>query len=425
MIRMKRNIYMTIGFCCFAFAFSGCSEKDEQSGNDSGTKIEGIALSMNGSTTEINAETRASVDGITYVINTSSDPTYSSSTTGSLVARGTAGWKLDLKLYNGNASGTVESTPYNAGSFTGGTYDTSKQYWIPTSDKFFPNYFNFYAEACLYPTTVDAVIAQDQSTANKLVAQDILYKKKGTTAITIVHTPTITLSHKRAMLDFIISDVIKGDIAEVTVLVGSTPVYKPYLVKETTLMKGSTPTGAVDLEYMLILPEGITDAITVQIETNPKTTIEQTITYKQKVTLDDETKTKGLISNACYCFKLQGNQLIISPVTITDWTTGKPVTGEYIGVTEYPTFKGAANETWYLYFDNKLTEPDGLGGTKAKLQAITFNNEGECTIKPDGRIITHIFKSKPADSDLSDSKFMDRNELANPIYLSEMYITLP
>lgn len=421
MIRMKRNIYMTIGLCYFAFAFSGCSEKDEQSGNDSGTKIEGIALSMDGSTTEINAETRANVDGVTYVINTSSDPTYSSSTTGSLVARGTAGWKLDLNIYNGkNASGTVEGTPYTAGSFTGGTYDTGKGYWIPASGAYyFPNYYNPQAEAWLYPAAINTPIATDQSTVDKLVAQDILYKAKG--VIAIAHTPTITLNHKRTMLDFIVSDVIKGDIAEVTVLVGSTPMYKPYLVKETTLMKGSTPTGAVDLEYMLILPEGTTDAITVQIETNPKTTIEQAITYKQKVTLDDETKTKGLISNACYCFKLQGNLLTISPVTITDWTTGKPVTGEYLGVTEYPTFKGAANETWYLYFDNKLTEPDGLGGTKAKLQTITFNNEGECTIKPDGRIITHIFKgSKPTNlSDLSSGK------LATPIVLNNMYITLP
>jgi hypothetical protein len=413
---MKRYIYMTIGLCCFAFAFSGCSEKDEVSESDSGTKIEGIALSMNGSTTEINAETRASVDGITYVINTSSDPTYSSSTTGSLVARGTAGWKLDLNLYNGkNGSNAVEGTLYTAGSFTGGTYDTSKKYWIPTSDKFFPNYFNFYAEAWLYPNAVDAGIAQDQSTVDKLVAQDILYKEKGTTAITIAHTPTVTLSHKRAILDFIISDVIKRDIAEVTVLVGSTPMV-PCLVKETTLMKGSTPTGAVDLEYMLILSEGPTNAITVQIKTNPNATIEQAITYKQTVNTG-----VTLISNACYCFKLQGNQLIISPVTITDWTTGKPVTGEYLGVTEYPTFKGAANETWYLYFDNKLTEPDGLGGTKAKLQTITFNNEGECTIKPDGRIITHIFKgSKP--TNLSD---LSSGILATPIVLNNMYITLP
>lgn len=415
MIRMKRNIYMTIGLCYFAFAFSGCSEKDEQSGNDSGTKIEGIALSMDGSTTEINAETRASVGGVTYVINTSSDPTYSSSTTGSLVARGTAGWKLDLNIYNGkNASGTVEGTPYTAGSFTGGTYDTGKGYWIPASGAYFPNYFNPQAEAWLYPDTKEAGIAIDQSTLDVFVKQDILYKAKG--SITIAHTPTVTLSHKRAMLDFIVSDVIKGDIAEVTVLLGSTStptVYKPYLVKETTLMKGSTATGAVDMEYMLILSEGTTDAITVQIKTNPNATIEQAITYKQTV------NTGGtLISNACYCFKLQGNQLIISPVTITDWTTGEPVTGEYLGVTEYPTFKGAANETWYLYFDNALKESDGI---TPKLQKITFNNEKECTIKPDGRIITHIFKTgKPADlSNLSSGK------LATPIVLNNMYITLP
>ena len=202
MIRMKRNIYMTIGFCCFAFALSGCSEKDEVSESDSGTKIEGIALGMEGTATEVNAGTRTNVGGVAYAVNTNADPTYKdNTTTGSLQARGTAGWKLDLNLYNGkNASGGVDATPYAAGNFTGGV-STNK--WLPTSGTYyFPNYFNPYAEAWLYPAAVNTSIATDQSTADKLVAQDILYKAKA--VITIAHTPTITLSHKRAMLDFIV-----------------------------------------------------------------------------------------------------------------------------------------------------------------------------------------------------------------------------
>ena len=108
----------------------------------------------------------------------------------------------------------------------------------------------------------------------------------------------------------------------------------------------------------------------------------------------------------------------LSPITIVDWTTGEPVTGEYVAVTAYPTFKGAANETWYLYYDNKLIEPDGLGGTQPKLQAMTFNDEGECTVKPDGRVITHIFK-------VSGMIPTDINRLITPIPLDQMYITLP
>lgn len=423
MIRMKRNIYMTIGLCYFAFAFSGCSEKDEQSGNDSGTKIEGIALSMNGSTTEVGVTTRATSE---YSVNTKLDPT--STSTGTIAARGTAHWKLDFTLYN--VSVDPNGVKYDDGSFTKGVY--SSGYWknddVPARQLYFPNYKNPKADILLYPdpassTTYPKDVELDQSNANKLLIQDILFAKR--TPVQIAHNIIqsdgngILLNHQRAMLDFIVSDIVFSDIASVTVKVGS-DTYIPYLAKPTAIPSS----GIGNLEYLLILPEGTTDGTTVspvvvKIVTKPSsTTGASAITYTQNVEL---ISSGTLGSNNCYCFTLQGNPLTISPVTITDWTTGKPVTGEYLGVTEYPTFKGAANETWYLYFDNKLTEPDGLGGTKAKLQTITFNNEGECTIKPDGRIITHIFKgSKP--TNLSD---LSSGILATPIVLNNMYITLP
>ena len=49
---------------------------------------------------------------------------------------------------------------------------------------------------------------------------------------------------------------------------------------------------------------------------------------------------------------------------------------------------------------------------------MTFNDEGECTVKPDGRVITHIFK-------FPGMIPTDINKLITPITLDQMYITLP
>ncbi|HHV87203.1 MAG TPA: hypothetical protein GXX42_15580, partial [Petrimonas sp.] len=171
------------------------------------------------------------------------------------------------------------------------------------------------------------------------------------------------------------------------------------------------------LEYMLILPETETttgNKMTVEYSTVGDA-IRQPIQYKQTIVLNTN---NALGSNNCYCFTLSGKEMKISPVTIVNWTTGQPVSGEYVAVTAYPTFKGPANSTYYFYYDNQLTNTDGT----AKLQTITFNNEGECTIKPDGRVITHIFKiSNPIGVDWNSYK------LVSPIILGnteKMYIDL-
>lgn len=405
---MKHNICITIVSLCFPLVFSGCNETDHISESGDAAKIEGIVLSLNNSETGVNTATRAVVGGINYVVNTASDPTSKSSSTGNIDSRGTLGWKLDLALYNGNVT-----TAYDKGSFTGGEYVIvgSDKYWKPLTDKYYPNYKKPWAELYLYPNTVNATTDFDQSSAAKLLNQDILYKSKGQIS-SIAHITTIPLNHKRAMLDFIIKDVLFNDIQSVTVLSGS-DIYTPYNVKITETPTGS---GIGTLEYLLILPEGTTNNPTVKVVTKPNSiTGASSITYTQNIGLISSGTLGG---NNCYCFALQGNLLSLSPITIVDWTTGEPVTGEYVAVTAYPTFKGVPNETWYLYYDNKLIEPDGLGGTQPKLQAMTFNDKGECTVKPDGRVITHIFK-------VSGMIPTDINRLITPIPLDQMYITLP
>ena len=411
---MKRNIYITIGFWCLAFAFSGCNEKDEMSGNDNGTKIEGIALSLDAEAsieTGAKTNTRATLPG--YSVNTADDPTHAS-------VNSRTSWKLDFTLYNGSPS---SDTSYSYADFKGGEYDGSTQYWKPntsTAQRYFPNYKNPKVDLLLYPSTnpPSASVVTDQSVASTLLDQDILFTTKTPVQIAhnIIQTPApdqkaIVLNHQRAMLDFVISDIVFADIASVTVQVGL-DTYIPYLAKPTAI-SGS---GIGNLEYLLILPEGTTSNPVVKIVTKPSsTTGASAINYIQNIGL---LASGALGSNNCYCFTLQGNLLSLSPITIVDWTTGEPVTGQYVAVTAYPTFKGVANETWYLYYDNKLTEPDGFGGTQPKLQAMTFNDEGECTVKPDGRVITHIFK-------VPGMIPTDINRLITPIPLDQMYITLP
>lgn len=344
----------------FVTGFSGCSEKDEAFSNDEGIAIDGIAATLEGMNGEANVSTRATKSG--FSVNTDKDPTKAS-----LETRGRNNWKMDFTLYN-------NGTKYDAGSFTDATYDNTYKYWSQNIQKYFPNYKKPQAEVYIYPTSKDATIAEDQSST--LLVQDILIKEKG--SIDVAHTPTITVKHKCSMLDFVIKDVVRTDISEVKVLVGST-TYTPYRVTTET-------TGTGNIEYMLILPETTGTNPVVQITTGAGTA--QFITYKQTINII-QGNTKQLGSNNCYCFTLQGAELKISPVTVLNWTTGESLPGEYIAVTAYPTFKaeGHANETFYFYYDNKLTE-----NGKAKLQKITFNKNAECTIKPDGRIITYISK---------------------------------
>ncbi|MDY9917793.1 MAG: hypothetical protein U2P89_02830 [Proteiniphilum sp.] len=410
-----KTLYIYAVVLILGFNVAGCDKNDNIEVNSDMVEIDGVALQLGGVdlSSGTAATTRATVAGIDYAVNTNEDPTSSFFFLGSNNIR--EDWKLDFSLYNGNASGSVDGTPYDAASFTAGVYDDTNNTWKPSPDKqlLFPNYFKPHVEAWLYPSTKDAAVATDQSTEEQLIAQDILHRAKsvlpGNATESFGKKLSVQLSHQRAMLNFKFQDIVREDINEVTVKVkvGGTD-YTPYSLRAAGV-----------LEYMLILPEDTPAAteIIVEYETVGNDLL-LPIEYKHKVNLGI---TGALGSNNCYCFTLSPKEMTISPVSVINWVTGEPVLGEYVAVTAYPTFKGPKNETYYFYYDNQLTEDGSLNGTP-KLQEINFNNDGECTIKPDGRIITHIFKG-------SDPTMEDWNlyKLDNPIILGnteKIYIDL-
>lgn len=387
----------------FAFTFGGCSEKDEPiAGNtEKGIVIESITPALQGMDSSAGTTRTASTD---FSVNTVSDPTFDE-----LEAR--SSWKMDFTVYD-NKDGSI----YDAGSFTGATYDGSK--WAWTDTKYFPNYTKPQAEVLIYPDgwSGTSTIQNDQGNGTDLLAQDILFKEKG--VIDVAHDVKIEVKHKHSMLDFKIKDVVINDIQYVKVYIGST-AYTPYKVLTTS-------TGVTDTEYMLILPEttqGSANNPVVQITTIAGTNTVPII-YRQTIKiLNNETATLG--SNKCYCFTLQGAGLKISPVTVLNWTTGESLPGEYIAVTAYPTFKaeGHKNQTFYFYYDNKLTE-NGM----PKLQEIKFNENAECTIKPDGRILTHIYKANQVEeiqgSENKTPQPGESGELTYSVVLGQMVIDL-
>lgn len=410
-----KTLYIYAVVLILGFNVAGCDKNDNIDVNGDMVEIDGVALQLGGVdlSSGTAATTRATVAGIDYAVNTNEDPTSSFFFLGSNNIR--EDWKLDFSLYNGNASGSVDGTPYDAASFTAGVYDDTNNTWKPSPDKqlLFPNYFKPHVEAWLYPSTKDAAVATDQSTEEQLIAQDILHRAKsvlpGNATESFGKKLSVQLSHQRAMLNFKFQDIVREDINEVTVKVkvGGTD-YTPYSLRAAGV-----------LEYMLILPEDTPAAteIIVEYETVGNDLL-QPIKYKHKVNLGI---TGTLGSNNCYCFALSPKEMTISPVAVINWVTGEPVLGEYVAVTAYPTFKGPKNQTFYFYYDNKLTVDGTLNGTP-KLHEISFNNDGECTIKPDGRIITHIFNT----NSLSEADWVEY-KLAEPIILGDaekMYIDL-
>lgn len=403
----------------FALSFTSCGEQDEvmnhTENDEKGIAIESITATLQGMQSEAQgATTRATQPG--FSVNTKNDPTYTS-----IEDRGKAGWKMDFTLYNGDVK-------YDDGSFAGATYSENKStqsgtwVWNWTGQKYFPHYTKPHAEAVLYPTpgTNNPEIAKDQSTTDALLAQDILVRGKDT--ISVAHTITLQFNHKHSMLDFVIKDVNRADIAEVKVSMdgGKTFDYTPYRVTTET-------TGIGNIEYMLIVSEESKFNPVVQITTKESALNAQSITYKQTIgILKVEDSTETLAANSCYCFTLQGVDLKISPITILNWATGESLPGEYIAVTAYPTFKaeGYAGKTFYFYYDSKLKE-NGV----SKLQAITFNENAECTIKPDGRILTHIYTPDQV-KDITGSKEGNKTpavdeakgKLKQPVILGTMVV---
>lgn len=418
---MNAKIYMYTAGLFLTFAASGCSNESLPSNEEEqALPIEGILLSMGQAEASNNdAATRATtING--YSVNVvGKDPTKVD------LATVRKDWLLDFALYNGE-------NKYATGSFEEGTYNKANEYWIKTGTTYyFPNYLSPGAELMLYPDAKKAdknAITDNQATTS-LLQQDVLMQKNNSNGthplITPAHivikgktdtkTEGIHMVHKHAMLDFIISDINTADIAEVKVEVTTkenpsvTTKYTPYEITGLTGKK----------EYMLILPEATDTDPVVTVTTNSGSEVDA-IRYRQTVKIIS-TKYPQLGTNNCFCFTLKGKALELSPITIVDWARGEAIQGEYIAVTAYPTFKAKENknQTFYFYYDNKLTESNGSNGMKAKLQKITFNQDGECTIKPDGRIITHIFKDNATDKTPSE-----KNELATPITLGAMVIDL-
>lgn len=381
-----------------ALNLSGCGENSEVLDADGrGIEIEGVSVTMEGMSSEANASTRAAQTQDGFSVNKEgTDPTYAR-------PEARTGWEMNFTVYNSD-----NTNVYLDGSFTVVTNNISDSKWAPTEEKYFPNYTKPQAEVYIYhPAAKDTEVVTDQSDKGKLLSQDILFRAKG--VIEVAHIPAVTVKHKRSMLNFVIKDVVIADINEVKVLI-STTEYTPCKVSTET-------TGTGDIEYMLILPETTNVNPVVQIKTKSAATdyTIQTITYRQTININD-----NLGSNKCYCFTLQGADLKISPVTVLNWASGESLPGEYIAVTAYPTFKGRpedAGKTYYFYYDNKLTE-----NGKPKLQEITFNQNAECTIKPDGRILTYIYKGDQVNS--TNKTPLGENGKEVTIILNQMVIDL-
>lgn len=107
-------------------------------------------------------------------------------------------------------------------------------------------------------------------------------------------------------------------------------------------------------------------------------------------------------NSTCYCFTLEGVELVLAANMVADWVTGEAQSGDYTSVTSYPTFRGPADVSCVLYFDNGLS------------QTLTFNSRGETTVRPSGRNVTRI---------VCDELGIDTT-LSTPIILGTMIVNL-
>ncbi len=270
-----------------------------------------------------------------YAVNGSEDPT--------ATLTGRELWSLSVDIYEGSS---VYS--YGQGTFI---YNAATGVWEPDSPIYFPNYTRQQVTATLEPPSWSG-IDPDQESAARLLAQDVLMQN-GDTVLNPAHILTIEMKHAFSMLDFRITDVIESDITAVTVEAGSV-TYTPYQVRSGT-----------NLEYMVIVPVG-TVAPVISITTAGG------IGYRQ-TTVDAIT---GTAVNRCYCFTLEGFELSLAEITVSDWTRGAGIAGEYTTEQSYPTFRGASSQVITLYYDNGLE------------QNLVFNEQGETTVRPFGRTIT-------------------------------------
>jgi len=332
-----------------------CSEDAVRSDETQGIVLEAVELYMADRHTNTASDTRAVSD---FVVNKTDDPTSETSR-----LSGGLGWTLNVSVYDYNS---VVYAPAD------GTWDYAGGQWVNTSGTqlYFANYISPRVVASLFPVTEMEAVNPSQLTAAALLQQDILVQKEDNYYITPAHIPTIELRHKHSMLDFILDSVNPDDIASVHVTAAGVTYY-PYRV------------AARPNEYLLILPEGAANPVVNLVTTNGAR-------YQSTVSIG------GSVRNHCYCVRLTGLELLLSSVTVINWTNGTALSGEYTTPASYPTFRGAPDLTITLTYDNGLT------------QDITFNERGETTVKPLGRTIVAI----------------DRFELAEPIILDKMYVDL-
>lgn len=321
-----------------AFTTVSCSEKISDS------EEEGVGVEV----TQISATIDSDID-IELPLTKASLVQLSDPSTTSIVNRGALGWKLDVQIYK-------SGSPY----LTSNTYlYNSSNRWIPTPGitTYFPNYFSQQCEFTLYSVSPNADIVKDQTIADDMLLQDKLYIK---TAMAPAHILNPTLKHANSMLDFTFEKV-PFDIGSITVKLGS-DIYTPYRVPLTS-------------HYLLIIPPTTNVDPVVILNTVAGAQYQQTVDIIQNVNLGNRQKTDV---NNRYIFTLIGYDLTLSPISILDWVSGGMVAGEYVAQTAYPTFRGPANTSCSLVFDNGLT------------QQLNFDSEGEITIRPNGRTITTI-----------------------------------
>lgn len=334
-MKNRRYTYLLLAA---AMLLVSCAKDNDTPTVDEMVQLKGMEATMGEMTTSGEIETR-NVDD--FAVNTANDPTHS------MAFR--TGWHFDLKIYKGSNVFTT----YGEGSLT---WNSANNRWEPSGNIYFPNYTKQKITVDIYPNTLTTPVAQNQVLVADLQAQDILEQNGNNYVVNPAHIiPNVQLHHKRSMLDIILREVNSAQIATIEVVAGGIS-YQPHKI----------PTGATftKTEYLLILPTNVTDPV-VNV-----TTVEGARYTK---TLEITTA-----PNVCYCVNLLGLELELGNVTISDWTYGRALSGNYSVVTSYPTFKGTANTTGTVTYRNGQT------------QTLTFNSRGEATTKPAGRTIVAV-----------------------------------
>ncbi len=352
-----KKYFTILTFSLLAVLFIGCSDHSGP-GTDAEelpVLIEGFQLSLGRSDVSKTEATKAEVDD--YAVNGTNDPT--------ATLEGRESWLLHAVIY---ASGT-----YSDGEsiFT----HQNDNIWKPDSALYFPNYLTQQVSAELYPAGYGG-IAIDQQTAENVFLSDLLEQNGDSVAnVRPAHIPNIPLRHAHSMIDFILKNVDSTHIKSLTVLVDGNE-YLPYKV-------GTGDT----LEYLLILPVGSSYPV-VRLKTI------EGAEYRQRIGVNPTEP------NRCYCVTLEGLELTLSTITVTNWAYGEAVAGTYSSIASYPTFRAFPDITLVVGYNNGLE------------QTLQFNSRGETTVRPFGRTITWLYY-------LGDTLPVDP-----PLVLREMIIDL-